>query len=153
MTTKIEECKVNYEDDCNQVFNSCNEHCYVILGQKDGDLWWGHLHKMTSGDPASVAFDAEWVIAREEQYGDVVGFIHSHPGMTNHFSTRDDKTMKAWTICLGKSLACCIVGNNGLTAWWYIDDERSPEKYQSHRIGKFIFGVTPELYEEANYNN
>jgi len=130
------------------MFGSPNEHCWVLIGHAEGDLWYGNMHKMTSGAPCSVAFDADWVMKREEEHGDVVGFIHSHPGMSNHYSDRDDRTMKAWVTSFGKPLACCIVGVNGLTTWWFVDDESPPEQYQTERVGELVFGVTPELYAD-----
>jgi proteasome lid subunit RPN8/RPN11 len=124
--------------------NACNEHCWVLLGHRDGDLWWGRMHKMTVGAPCSVAFDSKWVLEREEKKGDVVGFLHTHPGMVGHYSSRDDRTMKAWCLSAGRPLVCCI---QGIDAWWYLDDESPPEELSVKQIGKLLFGVTPELYE------
>lgn len=123
------------------------EHMWVLLGYVEGDLWHGRMVPMSVGGPALVAFDANWVLKREEEYGDVVGFLHTHPSFTSHYSSRDDRTMKAWCLCFGKPLACCIKGTDGLTAWWYMDDETPPEYYQVRRVKKLLFGVTPALYE------
>src|ERR1019366_3872906 len=99
------------------MFESLNEHCWFLLGRAEGDLWYGRMHKMTSGAPCSVAFDADWVLKREEEHGDVVGFIHSHPGMPAVHSSRDDSTMRQWVTCFGRPLACLIMGIDGLRAW------------------------------------
>lgn len=130
------------------MFESPNEHCWVLIGHTEGDLWYGRMHKMTSGAPCSVAFDADWVMKREEEHGDIVGFLHTHPGMAAFHSSRDDRTMWAWVCSFGKPLACLINGVDGLRAWWYIDDESPPEEYQVKRLDKLMFGVTPALYDE-----
>lgn len=129
------------------------EHMWVLLGRQYGDLWHARMYPMAKGGPVSVSFDANKVVKQEEKHANVIGFLHSHPGMTNHYSDRDDRTMKAWVTCFGKPLACCIIGVNGLTAWWYNDDENRPESYQVRRLGKLIFGVTPELYTGACAGN
>lgn len=121
-----------------------NEKCWVLLGENKDDLWYGRMQRMTEGRPASVEFDPYYVLEHADQ---VVGFFHTHPGMTSHYSSIDDRTMKAWCLALGKPLACCIRGIDGLRAWWFLDDEQPPEVYQAKRLGKLIFGVTPDLYE------
>lgn len=123
------------------------EHCWVLLGHREGDLWWGHMHQMTVGAPCSVAFDPDYVLRREEEKGDVVGFYHTHPGFSAYPSSRDDATMHQWVCSFGKPLVCLIRGVDGLRAWWYVDDESPAEEFQVKRTGTFLFGVTPELYE------
>lgn len=130
-----------------EALTSPYEHMWVLLGEADGDLWHGRMVPMARGGPAQVSFDANEVIKREEEYGDVVGFLHTHPSFTSHYSSRDDRTMKAWCLCFGKPLVCCIKGVDGLAAWWYLDDETEPEDFQVRRVKKLIFGVTPEFYE------
>jgi len=129
------------------MFDSSIEHCWILLGTSKEDLWHARMVKMTSGTPCSVAFDPHWVLRREEEFGDIIGFWHLHPGMSNHYSSIDDATMKAWVTCFGKPLVCCIQGTNGLAAWWFVDDENEPENYQVKRIKRIIFGITPSLYE------
>ena len=123
------------------------ENMWVLFGEKDGDLWHGRMVHMAAGSPAAVAFNAAEVIKREEMHGDVVGFLHTHPSFTSHYSSRDDRTMKAWCLCFGKPLVCCIKGVDGLRAWWYLDDEQPPEDFQVRRVKKLVFGVTPDLYD------
>ena len=123
------------------------EHMWVLFGEVDGDLWHARMIPMASGGPAQVSFDANEVIKREEEVGDVVGFLHTHPSFSSHYSSRDDRTMKAWCLCFGKPLVCCIKGVDGWSAWWYMDDETEPENYQVKRVKKILFGVTPALYE------
>ncbi len=123
------------------------EHMWVLLGEIEGDLWHGRMYPMARGSPACVAFDAEAVIKQEEKDGSVIGFLHTHPAFTAHYSNRDHRTMGAWVNCLGKPLVCCIKGTDGLRAWWYMDDENRPEDFQVRRVKKLLFGVTPFLYE------
>ncbi len=123
------------------------EHMWVLIGEYQGDLWHGRMYPMAAGSPALVSFNGQQVLEQEEKYGNVVGFLHTHPSFTSHYSSRDDRTMKAWVACFGKPLVCAIKGTDGLTAWWYANDEDAPEFYQVKRIGKILFGVTPELYE------
>lgn len=123
-----------------------NEQCWVLVGGIDGDLWWGEKAQLHEGSPASVAFDPNYAMKRDEQHGDVVGFIHTHPSFTAHYSMRDDRTMKAWVLSLGKPLVCCILGTDGLRAWWYLNDEDPPVEYQAKSLRGIVFGMTPEEF-------
>jgi hypothetical protein len=80
----------------------------------------------TSGDPASVAFDAEWVLVREESQADVVGFYHTHPSGMRSPSQRDHRTMWAWVGSFGKPLLCLIETDGVVTAYVYRDDQSKP---------------------------
>jgi hypothetical protein len=66
--------------------------------------------------------------------------------MIAHYSSRDDRTMKAWVLALGKPLVCCISGTDGLRAWWYLNDEDPPVEYQVKSLRGLVFGVTPEEF-------
>lgn len=129
-----------------------NEQCWVLVGGMRDDLWWGKRVKPTEGAPASVAFNPDYVTQRDDKYHDVVGFIHTHPSFTAHYSSRDDRTMKAWVLSLGKPLVCCIIGIDGLRAWWYLNDEDPPVEYQAKSLRGLVFGLTPEEFfdEETN---
>ena len=120
-----------------------NEQCWILVGENRDDLWWGKRVQRTEGEPCLVQFDPYYVLERDEKYGDVVGFIHTHPNFSAHYSGRDDLTMKAWVACLGKPLVCCIVGSDGLRAWWYENDEDRPEEFDSAAVEGLVFGVTP----------
>ncbi len=123
-----------------------NENCWVLVGGWQEDLWWGKRVKPTEGTPVSVNFSADYVIQRDTNHHDIVGFIHTHPGMIAHYSSRDDRTMKAWVLALGKPLVCCIQGTDGLRAWWYLNDEDPPVEYQVKSLRGLVFGVTPEEF-------
>lgn len=123
-----------------------NEHCWILVGSMKDDLWWAKRVRPTEGAPASVAFDPEYVIKRDAEFHDIVGFFHTHPSFTAHYSSRDDRTMKAWVTCLGKPLVCCILGIDGLRAWWYLNDEDPPVEYQAKKMHGVLFGLTPEEF-------
>ena len=88
------------------------EICYIILGKQRPRLTRGKLVKKTTGNSHSVKFDWDWVLKREEQKGDVIGFWHTYPDGNTKPSKRDRKTMEAWINCFGKSLYCVIQNNN-----------------------------------------
>jgi proteasome lid subunit RPN8/RPN11 len=69
-----------------------------------------------------VQFDGPWVLRREERQGDVIGFLHTHPGMAARPSRRDVRTMRAWCSAFGKPLLCLIAGVDGLRGWRFDDD-------------------------------
>jgi len=123
-----------------------NENCWILLGGWREDLWWGKRTKPTEGQPCSVRFNPKYVMEREEKYHDIVGFIHTHPGMTAHYSSIDDATMKAWVFSFGKPLVCCIIGTDGLRAWWYLNDEDPPVEYQAKSLRGIVFGLVPEEF-------
>jgi proteasome lid subunit RPN8/RPN11 len=75
------------------------------------------------GEPASVAFDAQWVLGREETKGDVIGFYHTHPCGSPGPSQRDLKTMRAWCGSFGKPLLCLIESDGELAAYRFENDE------------------------------
>lgn len=77
----------------------------------------------TEGEPASVEFDHDWILEREETKGDVVGFYHSHPSGMPNPSERDHRTMRAWVASFGKPLLCLIEADGNVAAYNYIDDE------------------------------
>ena len=77
----------------------------------------------TRGEVASVAFDAAWVISREEERDDVVGFYHTHPSGAPEPSRRDVRTMRAWCSALGKELLCLIESAGALAAFLFENDE------------------------------
>ena len=69
-----------------------NETSYVLVGQRRGRIWYGRLRQRQTGQPASVEFDWDWVLDREERYGDVLGFYHTHPAGLAAPSDRDLRT-------------------------------------------------------------
>jgi hypothetical protein len=100
-----------------------NEICYVLVGQRRGRIWYGRLRQRQTGQPASVEFDWDWVLAREERHGDILGFHHTHPAGLAAPSDRDLRTMRAWVSCLGKPLLCLIQAGDRLAAYSFATDE------------------------------
>ncbi|MBA7625004.1 hypothetical protein ES703_32425 [subsurface metagenome] len=88
-----------------------NESCYVLIGKRIGRFWLGRLVKKTTGTASSVEFDWEWVLRREEEKSDILGFWHSHETDIRP-SSRDIETMLAWIRCFGKRLVCIIQTEN-----------------------------------------
>lgn len=84
------------------------EKSAILLGESRSNVWLVRLNWFNTGTPHSVSFDWQLVMNREEEYGDVAGFYHSHPD--GHFvpSERDHQTMYAWSSCFGKPLLCVI---------------------------------------------
>jgi hypothetical protein len=64
-----------------------------------------------------VRFDGPWVLRREEQHGDVVGFYHTHPDGPAVPSRRDVGTMRAWCSSFGKPLLCLIDSPAGVRGY------------------------------------
>jgi hypothetical protein len=100
-----------------------NEECAVLVGQRRRGIWYGRLRQRQMGGPASVEFDWAWVMEREERYGDVAGFYHTHPQGLTTPSQRDLRTMGAWVSCFGKPLLCLIESGDRLSAYLFETDE------------------------------
>lgn len=121
------------------------EQCWVITGDSDDRLWWGHRRHISNGAPTSVAFNPYWVLNRDEEKGDVLGFLHTHPSFPAAPSDRDRRTMNAWTTCLGKDLLCLIFGVDGLKGWWYefdADENDHPIECGVRMFGGLLVGTT-----------
>jgi proteasome lid subunit RPN8/RPN11 len=100
-----------------------NEICYVLIGHRRRGIWHGRLRQRQMGSPASVEFDWAWVMEREERYGDVAGFLHTHPAGLATPSQRDLRTMRAWVSCFGKPLLCLIESGDQLSAHLFASDD------------------------------
>ena len=100
-----------------------NEQCWTLVGYRRGGVWLARAVKRVSGGPTEVAFDAAWALAREERYGDVVGFLHTHPTPSVLPSRRDVRTMRAWCSAFGKPLVCLIARGERVAGVRFDDDE------------------------------
>ncbi len=107
------------------VSTETRELCWTLLGRGRGRIWYARKVAATAGGPASVEFDGLWVLNREEQRGDVVGFYHTHPGGQPRPSSRDVRTMRAWAGAFGKPLLCVIASPEGLAGYRFDDDRCS----------------------------
>lgn len=99
------------------------EQCWTLLGQRRGRIWFCRSVRHALGEPASVRFDGDWVLKREEKHGDVVGFLHTHPDGPTLPSGRDLRTMRAWCGAFGKPLLCLIASPEGVRGYRFDDDE------------------------------
>lgn len=122
------------------MFEGDNEKCVTLVGKSFGGLWAAKAINLTEGLPVSVNFDYDYVLKREEQKHDVLGWLHSHPHFRADPSTIDDNTMHAWVCSFGKPLLCGIDGVDGLKFWLYFDDESEPKLVNHIRLGKFFCG-------------
>lgn len=127
---------------------SCsNEHCWILTGKVQHLTWSGKIQKESEGRPASVDFDYNYVLKREEEKRDIIGFCHTHPGFLAIPSDRDVRTMGAWVNCLGKPLLCLIEGTDGLRAYLFYDDEYEPlECEEVNQYKDLYFGSNPMAF-------
>ena len=116
-----------------------NEECAVLVGHRRRGIWFGRLRRRQIGSPASVEFDWAWVMEREERYGDIAGFFHTHPTGSATPSQRDARTMCAWASCFGKPLLCLIEGRDGLSAYLFETDEDAGQ--QVRQVERFARNV------------
>jgi hypothetical protein len=100
-----------------------NEESAVLIGYRRGRIWYGRFRQRQVGQPASVEFNWAWVLEREERYGDVLGFYHTHPAGLPTPSQRDVRTMRAWAGCFGKPLLCIVESGDVLNAYAFQTDE------------------------------
>jgi proteasome lid subunit RPN8/RPN11 len=99
------------------------EECWPLVGLRRGKVWLARKLRRTAGSPVRVEFDGPAVLAREERRGDIVGFLHTHPGFAAEPSPRDIATMQAWVSAFGKPLLCLITGANGLAGYCFHADD------------------------------
>ncbi len=116
-----------------------NEVSAILIGRCTSDGWIGRLTQKQAGEASSVRFDWAWVLAREEGWGDVIGFYHTHPGGLISPSQRDMRTMRAWVSCFGKPLLCLVESNSSLAAYLFETDEDNGRPVSGvHRSGDEI---------------
>jgi proteasome lid subunit RPN8/RPN11 len=104
------------------------EQCWTLLGQHRSRIWYCRRVRHTSGERASVRFDGSWALSREEAYGDVVGFLHTHPEGPATPSQRDVRTIRAWCSAFGKPLLCLIAASEGVRGYRFDDDKSVGEE-------------------------
>lgn len=112
------------------------EQCWILTGCRCDGGWMLRACRRSSGTRTRVAFDAQWVLDREEFHGDVLGFLHTHPDGPCRPSERDRKTMRAWTRAFGNPMVCVIDAGSEIGAWVYGGDRRR----KVDRIVKFDEG-------------
>jgi len=131
-----------------------NEIYQGLIGGRKGRYWYGVGHWDVEGSPGGVPFDPKVVMDRQMEHGDVVGFYHTHPSMPARPSSIDYRTMGTWNLAFGKPLVCCIRGNEGIQAHWFIDDETEHITGKVKQFGSIFVGIVPkeirDLLEERN---
>jgi proteasome lid subunit RPN8/RPN11 len=99
------------------------EEYWTLVGQRGTRIWFARRIDRQVGEHVSVAFDGQRVLEREERYGDVLGFFHTHPAGPPEPSGRDVRTMRAWCSSFGKPILCAIASPIGLAAYCFDNDE------------------------------
>ena len=116
------------------------EQCWSLIGGYDENKgsWYVQLAHHVSGEPASVEADWQRAMVREEDFGDLAGFAHTHPrGAGTKPSARDIQTMRAWCSALGKPLLCLIAEGDTLLepfAYQFEDDQSDGTNTNSFRL-------------------
>jgi proteasome lid subunit RPN8/RPN11 len=98
------------------------EHCWTLVGQRRGRVWYARRVRRQAGERVAVRFDGGWVLRREERRCDVLGFLHTHPDGPARPSRRDVRTMRAWCSAFGKPLLCVIAHSLGVCGYRFEDD-------------------------------
>ncbi len=109
------------------------ERCWVLTGVQDDEADWRFRRRCRStGDLVSVEAAWEWALSQEEQFGDVIGFFHTHPkGAGAQPSSRDTRTMQAWCSALGKTLLCVITDGIALEGYLFLHAGGQPVPVES----------------------
>lgn len=103
------------------------EQCWILLGEHRGPVWLCRCVRRSTGKRVRVHFDGAWTLKREEKYGDVVGFLHTHPDGPASSSNRDVRTMSAWRRAFGKPLVCLIACPEGMRGYRFDYDASAGE--------------------------
>lgn len=122
-----------------------NERCWVLCGREMGRLWWARRYRPSFGEPCRVSFDRDWVMRRQEEKGDVLGFCHTHPSFSAEPSSTDRDTMEAWCSCFGRDLYAAIIGLEGTKCWRVVNDLTAECKWvecSALRFGNVLVGTT-----------
>jgi proteasome lid subunit RPN8/RPN11 len=100
------------------------EQYWTLVGKRRGRIWYARRVRASAGKRLRVTFDGPWVLRREEERADVLGFFHTHPDGPPRPSRRDIRTMRAWVSCFGKPLLCVITSPVGFAGYRF-DEHRS----------------------------
>ena len=115
------------------------EEYWTLVGERRGRVWLAGLDDHADGEPHRVAFDWSAVLGREEEHGDVIGFLHTHPPGHGTPSARDVRTMRAWVSCFGKALLCAIVA--GDTCRTFVFQSYTSEGVEAELVERFGSGA------------
>lgn len=118
------------------------EECFVLMAKfRAGRFWVARPDKYTTGEPASVRFDPDYIWENRKR---LLGWWHTHPHWTAYPSSTDYQTMHAQVCSIGKPLLCVIEGTDGLRAWWFFDDESFAVEGSIWRRGNTYVGRMPK---------
>src|SRR4051794_23100216 len=98
------------------------EEGWILLGESREGIWLARRSGHRVGETCAVTVDGAAALAREEKFGNVAGFMHTHPTGPNGLSARDIATMRAWCGCFGKPLLCVIACPAGLLGFEFAGD-------------------------------
>jgi proteasome lid subunit RPN8/RPN11 len=89
------------------------------------------------GQPSSVTFTLEEALSLKDE---LVGFYHTHPNFSNHYSLTDKITMEGWVDMLGRPLWCLIDGINGLVAYlcFNLENEFYMVRFPAKRVKDYF---------------
>ncbi len=100
------------------------EEAYILTGTRRGLVWLLRCHRPMLGTPDSVETDWKWALRREERYGDVMGFYHTHPPAAGtRPSPRDVRTMRAWCSAFGKEMLGVIAAGEQIKTVRFTEDQ------------------------------
>jgi hypothetical protein len=117
------------------------EECFILCGKRNRLCWWtNRLLLHSKGSAARVKFQRDYALQNRFE---IIGWLHSHPNMPASPSQTDHTTMCAWVLTLGRPLVCCILGNDGLKVYWYLDDENPPEEKRAIYFNGRLIGFNP----------
>jgi proteasome lid subunit RPN8/RPN11 len=119
------------------------EQCWTLVGERRGRIWYGRRVRPSTGQRASVCFDGLWVLKREEERHDVLGFFHTHPDGPSSPSMRDVRTMRAWCSAFGKPLLCVIASPGAVRGYRFDGDDSEGVKLELVEVfpGSVVVGV------------
>jgi hypothetical protein len=90
------------------------EECWFVYGIRIFRRFIGFRVYHSSGTPSQVQFSWEKALSKF-----LIGWVHTHPKGHTHVSYTDDKTMRGWTLALGKPLLCGVVCDGSHRGWQY----------------------------------
>ena len=128
--------------------NTKIEHCWLIEGRKLPFGFLGKLRYLGSGQTHEVQFGWSEICDQEDQLGNVIGFLHTHPNTNARPSQTDLATMNAWVSAFGKSLICGIDGVDGLKSFLFSPNEAEPTPVECIRIEQRFMTSNPNYQEE-----
>lgn len=93
------------------------------------------------GDPHQVNHDANWMLDRFMEFGDIEGVSHTHPFHgPAHPSGIDVNTAGAWARALGREFLC-VIEWNGKPHGWYFENENSRRPVDVYPLDRNAYSI------------